>query len=77
MEQLYHFSGDAVLANCDSGLSAQGADCPGGEQSPPGLQASPRKDTAVQTGTEPTLSGLSYTLAAKLSHITPAHKEQS
>ncbi|XP_068057956.1 sarcolemmal membrane-associated protein isoform X25 [Anomalospiza imberbis] len=54
MEQLYHFSGDTEFDNCNSGISAQSTDFPAGVESPPEQQASPRKDTAVQTGTEPT-----------------------
>lgn len=53
MEQLYHFSGDTEFDNCNSGISAQSTDFPDGVESPPEQQASPRKDTAVQTGTEP------------------------
>ncbi|NWR49851.1 CCD66 protein, partial [Regulus satrapa] len=37
------------LKMCHSGLSAGSSDFPDGLQSPPELQASPRKDTAVQT----------------------------
>lgn len=54
MQQLYHFSGDTESDNCNSGISAQGTDFPAGVESPPEQQGSPRKDTAVQTGTEPT-----------------------
>ncbi|XP_066182836.1 coiled-coil domain-containing protein 66 [Sylvia atricapilla] len=41
--------GDTVFENCNSGLSAESPDFPGAVESPPGQQASPRKDTAVQT----------------------------
>ncbi|NXU45592.1 CCD66 protein, partial [Drymodes brunneopygia] len=35
--------------NCNSGISARSTDLPDGVESPPEQQASPRKDTAVQT----------------------------
>ncbi|NWY47190.1 CCD66 protein, partial [Sylvia atricapilla] len=38
-----------MFENCNSGLSAESPDFPGAVESPPGQQASPRKDTAVQT----------------------------
>ncbi|NXK58994.1 CCD66 protein, partial [Sylvietta virens] len=41
--------GDTEFENCNSGISAQSTDFPAGVESPPGQQASPRKDTAVQT----------------------------
>ncbi|XP_059712396.1 coiled-coil domain-containing protein 66 isoform X1 [Haemorhous mexicanus] len=41
--------GDTEFDNCNSGISAQSIDFPAGVESPPELQASPRKDTAVQT----------------------------
>ncbi|XP_030914017.1 coiled-coil domain-containing protein 66 isoform X2 [Geospiza fortis] len=41
--------GDTEFDNCNSGISAQSPDFPGGVDSPPELQGSPRKDTAVQT----------------------------
>uniref|UniRef100_A0A8C3RK96 Coiled-coil domain containing 66 n=1 Tax=Cyanoderma ruficeps TaxID=181631 RepID=A0A8C3RK96_9PASS len=41
--------GDAAFENCNSGISAGSAGSPAGVESPPGLQASPRRDTAVQT----------------------------
>ncbi|XP_064579867.1 coiled-coil domain-containing protein 66 [Zonotrichia leucophrys gambelii] len=41
--------GDAEFGSCNSGVSAPSADFPAGVGSPPGLQRSPRKDTAVQT----------------------------
>ncbi|XP_041321053.1 coiled-coil domain-containing protein 66 isoform X3 [Pyrgilauda ruficollis] len=41
--------GDRELDNCNSGISAQSTAFPAGVESPPEQQASPRKDTAVQT----------------------------
>nr|XP_026648207.1 coiled-coil domain-containing protein 66 isoform X4 [Zonotrichia albicollis] len=41
--------GDAEFDSCNSGVSAPSADFPVGVGSPPGLQRSLRKDTAVQT----------------------------
>ncbi|XP_054495951.2 coiled-coil domain-containing protein 66 isoform X1 [Agelaius phoeniceus] len=41
--------GDTEFDNCNSGISAQSPDFPAGVESPPELQGSPRKDTAVQT----------------------------
>ncbi|NWZ79381.1 CCD66 protein, partial [Poecile atricapillus] len=41
--------GDTGFENCNSGISAQSTDFPDGVESPPEQQASPRKDTAVQT----------------------------
>ncbi|NWZ32993.1 CCD66 protein, partial [Brachypodius atriceps] len=41
--------GDTEFDNCNSGISAQSTDFPDGVESPPEQQASPRKDTAVQT----------------------------
>ncbi|XP_074405978.1 coiled-coil domain-containing protein 66 isoform X2 [Zonotrichia albicollis] len=41
--------GAAEFDSCNSGVSAPSADFPAGVGSPPGLQRSPRKDTAVQT----------------------------
>ncbi|KAL9838496.1 coiled-coil domain-containing protein 66 isoform 4-T4 [Geothlypis trichas] len=41
--------GDTEFDNCNSGISAPSPDSPAGVGSPPGLQGSPRKDTAVQT----------------------------
>ncbi|NWT66321.1 CCD66 protein, partial [Prunella himalayana] len=41
--------GDTEFQNCNSGISAQSSDFPAGVESPPEQQASPRKDTAVQT----------------------------
>ncbi|XP_023791191.1 coiled-coil domain-containing protein 66 isoform X3 [Cyanistes caeruleus] len=41
--------GDTEFENCNSGISAQSTDFADGVESPPGQQASPRKDTAVQT----------------------------
>ncbi|XP_039414817.1 coiled-coil domain-containing protein 66 isoform X3 [Corvus cornix cornix] len=43
-------SGDTQFENCNSGISAQSTDFPDGvKSSPPEQQASPRRDTAVQT----------------------------
>ncbi|KAM4769305.1 coiled-coil domain-containing protein 66 isoform 7-T7 [Cyanocitta cristata] len=43
-------SGDTQFENCNSGISAQSPDFPDGvESTPPEQQASPRRDTAVQT----------------------------
>lgn len=58
MEQFYPFAGDKQFENCNSGISARSTDFPDGVESPPEQQASPRKDTAVQTGTEPTPESL-------------------
>ncbi|NXU02742.1 CCD66 protein, partial [Buphagus erythrorhynchus] len=41
--------GDTEFENCNSGISAGSTDFPDGVRSPPEQQASPRKDTAVQT----------------------------
>ncbi|XP_053845355.1 coiled-coil domain-containing protein 66 isoform X2 [Vidua macroura] len=41
--------GDTEFDSCNSGISAQRTDFPAGVESPPEQQASPRKDTAVQT----------------------------
>ncbi|XP_053809706.1 coiled-coil domain-containing protein 66 isoform X6 [Vidua chalybeata] len=41
--------GDTEFDSCNSGISAQSTDFPAGVESPPEQQASPRKDTAVQT----------------------------
>ncbi|XP_014749106.1 PREDICTED: coiled-coil domain-containing protein 66 [Sturnus vulgaris] len=41
--------GDTEFGNCNSGISAGSTDFPDGVGSPPEQQASPRKDTAVQT----------------------------
>ncbi|XP_014107147.1 PREDICTED: coiled-coil domain-containing protein 66 isoform X3 [Pseudopodoces humilis] len=41
--------GDTEFENCNSGISAQSTDFADGVESPPEQQASPRKDTAVQT----------------------------
>ncbi|NXO73325.1 CCD66 protein, partial [Phainopepla nitens] len=40
---------DTEFGNCNSGISAGSTDFPGGVESAPGQQASPRKDRAVQT----------------------------
>ncbi|NXC97199.1 CCD66 protein, partial [Certhia familiaris] len=41
--------GDTEFENCNSGFSAVSTDFPDGVESPPEQQASPRRDTAVQT----------------------------
>lgn len=81
MEQFAHFSGDTPFENCNSGISAQSIDFPDGVESPPEQQASPWRDTAVQTGTEPAPESLRDpqtgrgTLFVKLSRITVTHNE--
>ncbi|KAF2987636.1 hypothetical protein EK904_006011, partial [Melospiza melodia maxima] len=49
ISELQNSLGDAEFDNCNSGISAPSPDFPAGVESPPGLQGSPRKDTAVQT----------------------------
>ncbi|KAL9838494.1 coiled-coil domain-containing protein 66 isoform 2-T2 [Geothlypis trichas] len=49
ISELQNSLGDTEFDNCNSGISAPSPDSPAGVGSPPGLQGSPRKDTAVQT----------------------------
>ncbi|NXA64906.1 CCD66 protein, partial [Mohoua ochrocephala] len=53
---------DTQFENCTPGISAQSANCSDGVESPPELQASPRRDTAVQTDCFNTLA---YTESAE------------
>ncbi|KFO58017.1 Coiled-coil domain-containing protein 66, partial [Corvus brachyrhynchos] len=50
ISKLQNNLGDTQFENCNSGISAQSTDFPDGvKSSPPEQQASPRRDTAVQT----------------------------